>query len=134
MARAHGIVGISPDAVRALETYAWPGNVRELRNVIERVVALGDESSVGLADLPDAIQARGGLTRRGSRPRAPYRHQTAFVADNGHEDEEHRICEALRKHRNNRLRAADGTPHQPGDPVQEAAQVWAHVERTIPGE
>ena len=105
VARAHGIVGIAPDAVRALESYAWPGNVRELRNVIERVVALGDDSSVGLADLPDAIQARGGLMREVPGPSAAPA-STAFVADNGREDEEHRICEALRKHRNNRLRAA----------------------------
>jgi len=105
VARARGIVGIAPDAVQALETYSWPGNVRELRNVIERVVALADESSVRLADLPDAIRARGRLgselTDGCVRPTP-----AAFVAEERHEDEARRICEALRKHSNNRLRAA----------------------------
>ncbi len=32
--------GLSPEAERALESYAWPGNVRELRNVIERAMLL----------------------------------------------------------------------------------------------
>jgi transcriptional regulator with GAF, ATPase, and Fis domain len=32
------IVGIEPDAVRALVSYHWPGNIRELENVIERTM------------------------------------------------------------------------------------------------
>jgi transcriptional regulator with PAS, ATPase and Fis domain len=107
-AHAHGIVGIvgiAPDALRALESYPWPGNVRELRNVIERFVALGDDSSVRLADLPDAIRAHGGcgqvLIGLSDTPAPAW-----CVADNGREAEVGRICEALRKHRNNRLRAA----------------------------
>jgi two-component system nitrogen regulation response regulator NtrX len=33
---------LSPDAEAMLQTIAWPGNVRQLRNVIERVLILGD--------------------------------------------------------------------------------------------
>lgn len=34
--------GISPEALRALQHFNWTGNIRELRNVIERLVILGD--------------------------------------------------------------------------------------------
>ena len=33
---------LSPDAEALLQTMTWPGNVRQLRNVIERVLILGD--------------------------------------------------------------------------------------------
>lgn len=49
-------MGFSPEATRALKSYAWPGNVRELENVVERAVALSSESIVGLEDLPDEIR------------------------------------------------------------------------------
>ncbi|WP_045390613.1 sigma-54 dependent transcriptional regulator [Falsirhodobacter sp. alg1] len=35
---------LSPDAEATLQTMHWPGNVRQLRNVIERVLILGDGS------------------------------------------------------------------------------------------
>ncbi|NVJ04562.1 sigma 54-interacting transcriptional regulator [Myxococcus sp. AM001] len=41
------------DQTRALlAQYPWPGNVRELRNVVDRVVNLGDEALPDLPDLP----------------------------------------------------------------------------------
>ncbi|MCP3161896.1 sigma 54-interacting transcriptional regulator [Myxococcus qinghaiensis] len=41
------------DVTRALLTqYPWPGNVRELRNVVDRVVSLGEEALPDM-DLPD---------------------------------------------------------------------------------
>jgi DNA-binding NtrC family response regulator len=43
------MVGISPDALAALERYDWPGNVRELRNVIRQAVL---ESKVTLLEKP----------------------------------------------------------------------------------
>ena len=33
---------LSEEAVASLQTMDWPGNIRELRNVIERVLILGD--------------------------------------------------------------------------------------------
>ncbi len=44
--------GIAPDAMAALCAYRWPGNVRELENLVERLVILGGESEITLADLP----------------------------------------------------------------------------------
>jgi DNA-binding NtrC family response regulator len=35
-------VGITPEAVAALQVLPWPGNIRELRNVVERLVILCD--------------------------------------------------------------------------------------------
>ena len=37
-----------------MQQYGWPGNIRELRNVVERLVILGDQV-VGLDDLPCEI-------------------------------------------------------------------------------
>lgn len=45
------VVGISDEALLALQQYAWPGNVRELENVIERGVILAP--SAGRIDSSD---------------------------------------------------------------------------------
>ena len=52
------IVGLSPDAMRALDAYDFPGNVRELENVVERAVALARASVIGLGDLPREVVGR----------------------------------------------------------------------------
>jgi two-component system response regulator PilR (NtrC family) len=49
------IEGISPEAIRRLETYDWPGNVRELENTMERAVALETSPEISLRVLPDRI-------------------------------------------------------------------------------
>jgi two-component system response regulator PilR (NtrC family) len=49
------IDGISPEAMRRLESYDWPGNVRELENTIERAVALESGQEISLAVLPDRV-------------------------------------------------------------------------------
>ncbi len=49
------INGISPEAMRRLESYDWPGNVRELENTMERAVALESSSEISLPVLPDRI-------------------------------------------------------------------------------
>jgi two-component system response regulator PilR (NtrC family) len=49
------INGISPEAMRRLESYDWPGNVRELENTIERAVALESGQEISLAVLPDRV-------------------------------------------------------------------------------
>src|SRR5205807_2402517 len=49
------VEGISPEAMRKLESYDWPGNVRELENTMERAVALESSNEVSLRVLPDRI-------------------------------------------------------------------------------
>ena len=60
------VVGLSPDAERALLRYPWPGNVRELRNAIQRAVApsegavltAGDFELTALAEADSAAGER----------------------------------------------------------------------------
>ena len=64
------IKGISPEAMRQLESYDWPGNVRELENTMERAVALESGSEISLPVLPDRIagySAVGAATVAGGR-------------------------------------------------------------------
>jgi two-component system, NtrC family, response regulator GlrR len=43
---------LTPSIVAALTSHDWPGNVRELRNVIERLLAIGDLDSAMTRDVP----------------------------------------------------------------------------------
>jgi len=68
------ISGFSPEVLAALATYDWPGNVRELENAIEHAVILGQDSTIALDDLPDAVAGQstadrgsGGVDRGGFR-------------------------------------------------------------------
>lgn len=50
---------LSDDAIAFLQTMPWPGNVRQLRNLIERVLILGDgESQITAAELPKSEDAQ----------------------------------------------------------------------------
>ncbi len=51
------VTGISPEAMKVLESYRWPGNVRELRNVVEKMVVLSPGGDLRPEDLPDDIRA-----------------------------------------------------------------------------
>lgn len=46
---------VNKEAMQAIEAYSWPGNVREMENVIERTVALADDETITLEDLPPNI-------------------------------------------------------------------------------
>ncbi len=48
-------VQVTPEAIKCMLEYDWPGNVRELENCLERAVALGEHSFIGVSDLPPAI-------------------------------------------------------------------------------
>jgi DNA-binding NtrC family response regulator len=53
LARMGRAPGVLSDQTRAmLSQYPWPGNVRELRNVVERVVNLGEEALPEVAPAP----------------------------------------------------------------------------------
>ena len=50
---------LSDEAVASLQTMDWPGNIRELRNVIERVLILGEGNGpIEAKELPGASAAR----------------------------------------------------------------------------
>src|SRR5690606_13145449 len=52
---------LTSEAEAMLQTMAWPGNVRQLRNVIERVLILGEagNSAIGARELPGPESAGG---------------------------------------------------------------------------
>jgi DNA-binding NtrC family response regulator len=95
------IRGFGPGVLDALEALDWPGNVRELRNVVERMVALCEGSEVMLEDLPSAARVCASRPVAGAVAR-----QTMTLNESREEAELERINQALRKHRNNRQRAA----------------------------
>ena len=47
-------------AMKCLLQYSWPGNVRELENCIERAIALGDNRTIDVGDLPPAVASGSG--------------------------------------------------------------------------
>jgi two-component system, NtrC family, response regulator AtoC len=64
-------IRVTSSAMKALLQYDWPGNVRELENCIERAVALGDQQTIDLNDLPPAIaSASSGLESSGESKQA----------------------------------------------------------------
>lgn len=46
---------LSLEAIERLMDYNWPGNVRELENVIERIVILSVENTIGVESLPNTL-------------------------------------------------------------------------------
>jgi two-component system, NtrC family, response regulator AtoC len=50
------VVGVSPDAMKLLCSYAWPGNIRELENAIERAMVLCEGTEVEPAMLGEALR------------------------------------------------------------------------------
>jgi two-component system, NtrC family, response regulator AtoC len=51
------MINLSAAATRCMMQYDWPGNVRELENCIERAVALGDQETIDIGDLPPALSS-----------------------------------------------------------------------------
>ncbi len=52
------ITGFREAAKKLLLGYGWPGNVRELENVVERAVALAEDTIITADDLPPAMRDR----------------------------------------------------------------------------
>ena len=55
-ANGNRVTGITPAAMKLLESYDWPGNVRELRNAVERMVVLSPGGQLDVGDVPDHIR------------------------------------------------------------------------------
>jgi two-component system response regulator PilR (NtrC family) len=97
------IAGISPEALRRLESYSWPGNVRELENAIERAVALETTKSIQTERLPEAIRNRSGSVDRNyfTLPDGPFDLQNFLT-----QVESSLIMQALRQTDGNQTQAA----------------------------
>jgi two-component system, NtrC family, response regulator HydG len=46
----------SARAIQVLQAYDWPGNVRELQNLIHRLVIMSEDTTIDIADLPEAFR------------------------------------------------------------------------------
>jgi DNA-binding NtrC family response regulator len=90
-----GPIRIDDDALHRLATHQWPGNIRELRNVLERILILGDtDSEIRLHHLPAEI--RGTATG----------HAPATDGLSLHEVERRHIVTVLERNGGNRSRTA----------------------------
>jgi DNA-binding NtrC family response regulator len=54
---------IGPALLERFAEYGWPGNVRELENVLERLLVVSQDRTVGLEDLPAEVREAGGAPR-----------------------------------------------------------------------
>jgi two-component system response regulator AtoC len=93
---------LSPEAVRALETYAWPGNVRELENAVEHGITLCEGELIQLDDLPESIAHCGkteGLREEWRSGQISFEEALAGF-------EREMLCEALERRDWNQTRAA----------------------------
>lgn len=79
---------VSSAAMKAMLQYGWPGNVRELENCIERAIALGDNDSIELLDLPPAVRADFPPVLETSVVEEPALHQTGKPAGSATDLEE----------------------------------------------
>jgi DNA-binding NtrC family response regulator len=61
-----GIKSFSPDAEKALVSYAWPGNIRELRNLVERLVVLDNDEVIRPEQLPGWLTSPASVQKRAS--------------------------------------------------------------------
>jgi len=60
---------IADDAMATLQTMRWPGNVRQLRNLIERVLILGEGTGpISLDDLPMSNEGKSGTSEASLSP------------------------------------------------------------------
>jgi transcriptional regulator with PAS, ATPase and Fis domain len=90
------VSGFSTEALQFLIEYDWPGNIRELENMVERLVVLKKQGTLGVEDLPQKFG------RRSMTPE--FKEQFIRFNDDGinlsrevEQYEKHLIMEALRK-------------------------------------
>jgi PAS domain S-box-containing protein len=62
------IDGFAPETIQVFKSNDWAGNVRELKNVIERMIILGEGPLLGPEDLPDDIRAAARGAQAGLEP------------------------------------------------------------------
>lgn len=103
------VEGITPEALRTLQSYDWPGNVRQLEWAMERAVLLGEGDEVGLEDVPaELFQGKNAGEPAGLAPSIPSAARLKPVIAEGswEEHEKSKILEALQRTNGNITRAA----------------------------
>ena len=111
------IAGVSPEAMRRMESYDWPGNVRELENTMERAVALESSPEISLRVLPDRIAAS-------SSASAPSGKTWEFPAEGL--DFEKEIAEAERRFLQGALEKAGGVRTQAAELLKITYRSFRH--------
>ena len=104
---AKKINSVSDQAMETLVAYSWPGNVRELQHVMERAVVLCDGPTLFLKHLPEEIR------NFSPHPVGDFNEKMLESEETERKsypeyliDEEEEILQALRKARNNKVKAA----------------------------
>ena len=114
------IDGISPEAMRRLESYDWPGNVRELENTLERAVALETLAEISLRVLPDRIAGySGGASVTGANGAS-----SGFPSEGL--DFEKQIAEAERRYLQGALEKTNGVRTQAADLLKISYRSFRH--------
>jgi transcriptional regulator with PAS, ATPase and Fis domain len=88
--------GVTPAAMKLLETHGWPGNIRELRNIVERAMLLTERDTLDVGDF-------GMLT---SKTGAPGQFELPASGVNLEEVERSLVVQALDRAGYNQTRAA----------------------------
>jgi len=114
------IEGISPEAMRRLESYDWPGNVRELENTMERAVALETLPEISLRVLPDRIAGySGGASLAGANGAS-----SGFPSEGV--DFEKQIAEAERRYLQGALEKTNGVRTQAAELLKISYRSFRH--------
>jgi len=97
-------IGLSPEALRVLESPRWPGNVRALRNAVEHAAIVTTNATIHPRDLPSGIPGDGEAAAAGE-PLAgrPFRDAKRVVVDSFERSD---LSDLLAQHRGNVTAAA----------------------------
>lgn len=60
------VVGFTPSAMEAMESYQWPGNVRQLKAAVDRACVVATSERIDTSDLPQEVLLRGVDARAGA--------------------------------------------------------------------
>ena len=56
---SRAVIGFTPAAMAAMESYEWPGNVRQLKAAVERACVVALSERIDTSDLPQEVLLRG---------------------------------------------------------------------------
>ena len=82
----HGVppIRFDADSLSLLQTYSWPGNIRELRNLVERLMVLSPNRTIGTNDVSKHLQDLG--SGQSASPDWPLPVQLNKTSEESHRD------------------------------------------------